>query len=499
MKEIVLEKLRRPRLWGAVAAALVLVAVLAAAVYHFGADTGRIRPGTAVEGVDIGGLTPEEARSRLEAELLPRYRDMQVLLCDGDALVAAFTWEEVGAAPDLAAAVEEAAALGYIPGKGWLGRLRRVWSRLFDWGEMAVSVPVTFNQETLAARLPASPQDAWYDKETGQVVEGHVGVQVDAEALAAALEAVEAGKDLRFQVTVEQPGLTAGRLREVLFRDTLGTCTTTVGGSSVRQNNVRLSAAAINGTVLNPGEVFDYNAVVGERTVEKGYGAAPAYINGETVSDIGGGICQTSSTLYLAALRSNLEITERYAHRYVSGYIPMGMDATVSWGGPEFRFRNDTGYPLRIDAAMEGNQLTITLCGTKLDEGRVEMTYEVLSTVPYTTEYRETTALAPGETQVQRSGYTGYTVQTYRNLYDAGGNLVLSAPEARSVYQSRSEIVLVGRAQEAPEPPAEEKPESQQPAEETETEEGGGAGAMAPDPEFTDDPLPLRDMEAMRG
>ena len=149
---------------------------------------------------------------------------------------------------------------------------------------------------------------------------------------------------------------------------------------------------------------------------------------------------------------------------------------------------------------MEGDQLTITLYGTDLDEGRVEITYEVLSTVPYTTEYRETDALAPGERQVARSGYTGYTVQTYRNVYDAEGTLLLSAPEARSVYQSRSEIVLVGKAKEEPEPPAEEEPGEQQPSGETQPEEGdGGASAMSPDPEFTDDPLPLRDLEAMRG
>ena len=94
-----------------------------------------------------------------------------------------------------------------------------------------------------------------------------------------------------------------------------------------------------------------------------------------------------------------------------------------------------------------------------------------------------------------RSGYTGYTVQTYRNVYDAEGNLLLSAPEARSVYQSRSEIVLVGREKEA----AEESPEAQQPPEDTETEGDGDTPAMSPDPEFTDDPLPLRDMEAMEG
>lgn len=496
MKETILEKLRRPRLWGLAAGILLLTAVTAAAIYHCGADTGRIPAGTTVEGVPVGDLTREEALARLEEELLPRYEAMRVLLCRGDALVTSFSWKELGAAPDLAAAVEAAYTLGHARGDGWASRLRRAWERLFPPEGTEVEVAATVDPERLAEVLPAAPRDAWYDKESGSVVEGHAGVRVDLPALEAALGAVEVGRDLRFQVEVQEPQLTAQRLTEVLFRDVLGACTTTVGGSQVRRGNVRLSAQAINGTVLTSGEVFDYNAVVGERTAEKGYGAAPAYVNGETVSSVGGGICQTSSTLYLAALRSNLEIVERYAHRYVSGYMPMGMDATVSWGGPEFRFQNDTGYPIRVEAAMEGDQLTVTIVGTKLDEGRVEMTYEVLSTAPYETLYRETEALEEGQQQVQRSGYTGYTVQTYRNVYDSGGNLLLSAPEARSVYQSRDAVVLVGAKEKETAPPAEGPPSESAAAS---GDAGGVESPPAPDPEFTDDPLPLRDMEQMAG
>ena len=141
-----------------------------------------------------------------------------------------------------------------------------------------------------------------------------------------------------------------------------------ISGTSTRKNNVKLSGAAVNGTVLNDGDIFDYNQVVGRRTTENGYGPAPSYINGETVDSIGGGICQTSSTLYLASLLANLEIVERYAHRYTPSYITMGMDATVSWGGPEFRFRNNTGYPIRIDVSYENSEITVSIYGTKTDD-----------------------------------------------------------------------------------------------------------------------------------
>lgn len=96
---------------------------------------------------------------------------------------------------------------------------------------------------------------------------------------------------------------------------------------------------------MNSGDVFSYNDVVGQRTAARGYQAAPAYVQGETVDEIGGGICQTSSTLYLACLRSNLEITERYAHRYVPAYITAGMDATVSWGGPGLQVHQQLPVP----------------------------------------------------------------------------------------------------------------------------------------------------------
>ena len=183
-------------------------------------------------------------------------------------------------------------------------------------------------------------------------------------------------------------------------------------------------------------------------------------------------------------MRSDLAVTERVNHRYVSGYIPLGMDAAVSWGGPELRLQNDTAYPVRVQAAMEGGELTVTILGTKLDQARVEVTYEILATVPYGTEYRETDALPAGQSQVQRSGITGYTVQTYRSVYDAEGNLLRSAPEAKSVYQSRDALVLVGT----------KRPEA---AESASPGAAAEADQEAPDPEaaLADDPLPLRDLE----
>ena len=209
---------------------------------------------------------------------------------------------------------------------------------------------------------------------------------------------------------------------------------------------MKLSASTINGYVLNCGEVFSYNGTVGQRTAARGYQAAPAYVKGETVDEIGGGICQTSSTLYLACLRSNLEIVQRYAHRYAPSYITWGLDATVSWGGPDYQFANDTNYPIKIVTSYSGGYLTVSVYGTKVDSTTVKMTTEKLSDTPYETIYEDDPTLAPGTEKVKTTPYTGHKVRSYRNLYDGNGNLISSTLEAVSDYKSRNKVILRGPA-----------------------------------------------------
>lgn len=298
----------------------------------------------------------------------------------------------------------------------------------------------------LAQSLSPVPSPARYDVEQGKVVDGQVGVTMDPEAARLALEAAAEGETIPLPAQITFPEITAQELETVLFRDLLGTATTTVSGSKTRKNNVQLAAAAVNGTILNAGDIFDYNQVVGQRTVERGYGEAATYVNGETVNTVGGGICQVSSTVYLAALLSDLEITERYNHRFYPGYITLGMDATVSWGGPEFRFKNNSDYPIRMDVTYDKGQLTASFYGTNLDGSYVKMTREVLSTTGYETEYVETEELPWGTQKEKQNGYTGYEVESYRNRYSSDGTLISTTFEAKSSYKSRNQIILVGVA-----------------------------------------------------
>ena len=126
-----------------------------------------------------------------------------------------------------------------------------------------------------------------------------------------------------------------------------------------------LACEEIDGTVLQPGEVFSFNGTVGERTAEKGYKEGIIYADGgSSESEVGGGICQVSSTLYAAVEKAGLEIVERHSHSLKVTYIPKGMDATVDWGNKDFKFANNTGEAIYIVGYVDGfEQVHISLYG----------------------------------------------------------------------------------------------------------------------------------------
>lgn len=324
-------------------------------------------------------------------------------------------------------------------------------------GNLYASDSVTVESTVLPAKVLTAQEihdavagemkNAGYDAATGSITPEQTGAEFDAAQAQTLLDAAQPGDVVELPATIEHPAVTADQLAGVLFRDVLGSCTTHVGGSAQRISNVKLSSAAVNGTVLNSGEVFSYNGTVGQRTEGKGYCPAPAYVQGETVDEVGGGVCQPSSTLYLACLRSNLEITERYAHRYVPAYIDKGMDATVSWGGPDYRFTNNTNYPIKIVATYSKGYLTMKLLGTKTDSTTVKMTNKVLSTTAWETVRKDDATVAPNTEEVKVTPYTGYRVESYRNLYDGDGNLLSSHLEAVSDYKVRNKVILVGPKQ----------------------------------------------------
>ena len=307
--------------------------------------------------------------------------------------------------------------------------------------EVEVNASVELDIDKLYDSVCCEASDAYYDKETGEVVESVTGVDFDKAQATELWNAAELGETVDIPLTLTEPEKTTEYVESRLFADDLGeTVTTSLSGSTQnRITNVKLAAEAINGIVLAPGEQFSYNDALGERTTERGYKAAGAYSGGQVVQEVGGGICQVSSTLYYAALLANLQIDTRTCHYFPVGYLPAGLDATVSWGGPEFKFTNNRDWPIRIEASVDtsNNTVSVHIVGTDEDGSYVQMTYATWL-VYGNSEYPETA--------------TGYKAATYRNVYDKNGTLLSKEIEAYSEYHYHEEDIVYPTPTPSPTP-----------------------------------------------
>lgn len=307
--------------------------------------------------------------------------------------------------------------------------------------------PLDLNQ--VRDQIYAQAADAYAERnEQGgvRIVPHVVGVDFDAEQAQTQFEALKQGERGRIPLTITQPERSQAKLESMLFADVLGECTTYASGTEYRLNNVQVAANAMDGLILMPGEVFSYNATLGPRTTANGYLPAPAYIAGQTVDDVGGGICQNSSTLYLAVLRANLEIVERTNHMFTVGYVPDGLDATVAYNALDFKFRNNTDFPIRIESKLSGRNTIIKLHGTDVNDLTVKMETKTLSTTPYKETYKPDASIARGKTEVDVTAYTGKKIQVFRCVYDSRGNLVSRTQESTNNYRHRDKVILYNPA-----------------------------------------------------
>ena len=259
------------------------------------------------------------------------------------------------------------------------------------------------------------------------------------------LQAAGPGETVTLALTYLRPEITREDLENTLFKDELASADTIYYLDPPRTNNLILACKAIDKYIVYPGETFSFNEVLGERTAEKGYQPAGAYADGETVSQLGGGICQVASTLYYCALYADLEILEREEHMFTADYLPLGMDATVNWGTIDFRFRNNTDYPILIEANAEDSYVTVVLRGTDDKSYYVEMEYVILEeyqweTVERVLEEDNEDGYVDGE--VIYNGWMGYSVDTYKYKYDKETDELLYCElESHSEYSKRDKTI----------------------------------------------------------
>ena len=308
--------------------------------------------------------------------------------------------------------------------------------------------PQEIDVDKIHSEIYQEAQDAYYTKEPFTVYPEIEGIDFDVEK-AKEMIASEVKDEYVIELIITKPKITLEDIGTEAFPDRLSTFSTKYNASDKdRTTNLVIACRKLNGKVIMPGETFSYNETLGPRTYAAGYRNGKIYENGQVVDGLGGGICQISSTLYNAALMSDMEIVERRNHQFVTSYVDKGRDATVVYGATDFRFKNTRTYPIRLVASATGGVVTVSVYGIK--EADREYTYsfrtDVISTIPYTTKYVEDSSVAAGKEVVTQKGTNGLVCKTYMTKM-LNGKVVSTKLLSTDTYSAMQRIVKRGTAE----------------------------------------------------
>lgn len=497
----------------------------------------NIYKGISVAGVDLGGMSKEEAQKILEKEAF--FSELPSFVCDGR------EFEISPQAISLKCDEEKTAELALEYGKSANPFVRIGNTFKFMFSPVEIPMAVSYDEAALSTELdkyiadlrtPSAEPEIRIEEDKLYIKNGSQGLDVNKDKLNSDLAEVAAGNNDKIELIIEtvnptpisaeslheqyakevvnadytisnmrisytessdgvdfdikeaekiitdnlknsheyfiplkivKPEKTIETIDAELFGDCLGTYTTKYNAGEIgRTKNVNLAARSINNIVLKKGEVFSYNNVLGERTEARGYSGAKVYAGGEVVDGLGGGICQVSSTLYNAVLFADLQIVTRTCHSLPVTYVPLGRDATVSYGSIDFKFKNQYDDPIKISASSGGGTLTVSIYGKKTSDKKVELYTERISTIPFEEIERPDEEIPEGETKVKQTGSNGAVVKTYKKVTE-NGKVISNKLLHTSRYNPINKIILVPPAKEVP---PEEVPPTDIPAEETPAE-----------------------------
>ena len=405
-----------------------------------------------IEGVDVSRMQVKQAEETLERHMREKIARMAyVVTLDGvsDADSVEFAASELPITTNVEEMVREAA---YLPQHNGI----RAQPRTFDVGLTLDTEAAKERMEEVSRSFYVAPIDATatFDlKREGYFTftSEHSGRQTNAaELLQMLAQAVktEEGATLALTHTVLDPQYTEAQARAE--HRLISTFTTSYAKSplnaSGRVHNIKKAAGLINGYVLAPGEEFNTNGILGPRNAQNGWKTAPGIREGRYEQEYGGGVCQVSTTLFNAVLIADLSVTERQPHSWPSGYVDIGRDATISTGGPNFQFANNTGHDLYVIAETSSNKkLTISLYGKPLYDDRVvKISSKRVATLPSLGQEILLDESLPANTkEVYREARRGKKSKTYKEYYDLEGNLIERKLVYEDTYRSIKGIVYI--------------------------------------------------------
>jgi len=318
--------------------------------------------------------------------------------------------------------------------EGGIGRLGRVQlASLVRFEPKAGTVNVVLDPAAIERKLhplvkpfTQKPEDATFrvSGDRAYVIKAKNGTTLDAKDAQKSIFSAGTGPGNRramLGLTALQPELTTKEAKALGIRERISTFTTDMGTSSPNRIwNVHLLGNYLDGTVVKAGETFSYNEVVGPRTIERGFREGQMIFGGVLIPSIGGGVCQTATTIFNAAFEAGLPVKERHNHSWYISHYPMGRDATVSWGGPDLAFKNDLKNAILIDVSYTDATFTISFYGTK--QGR-KVTSTTANPTKYTQpkmQYAIDPTAAPGSKTVVAGGGPGFDTNVHRKVYEHG-------------------------------------------------------------------------------
>ncbi|BAF58940.1 Uncharacterized vancomycin resistance protein [Pelotomaculum thermopropionicum SI] len=422
--------------------------IIGAAVALDSKYTDVIQQGVTVKGIQLGGLSRAEALLKLQ-NALPPLPD-QNLTISNEERISFINLHELDGSYDYLSSVNE--ALSYGKTGGALNRLISVLR--LKAAPVDLKVSINFSEGKLSEKIKSiqtewdtPPGDAEIKLVNGSaaIIPEKKGYRLDFEkTLERARQALARG-DLAIAAAgqVLEPAVTAADLEEI--RILLSEYVTFYDpGDQNRAHNIAVASAAINATLLKPGEIFSLNQKLGPRLAETGYLKAPVYIGGRLAQDIGGGVCQVATTLYNAVLLADLAVVERHPHPKPVAYVPIGLDATIAGDYYDLKFMNNLSSPVYLSSTAEGGKLTVRIFGAVKKEGcSVRITSESTAIDPDIVTYHDDT-LPEGETRIKHLGKAGYKAWVYRELI-VDNQVVSKTLISSDYYESEDRVIVTGK------------------------------------------------------
>lgn len=445
-------------------------------VYDSQINIDTIYPGLEIDEFYVGGMTKSDALNYIERSKEDELLGSNMKLSYEDH-VYNIGLKDLDYSYDYEKAVNEAYEVGR---EGKLFQRYKEIRQLKDKG-FTIALESNYNKskidqivEDISKELHVESKDAEFNFNGGNflISDEAIGRKVDSEELGLLIkDNIEELADIEIPMEIIQPKYTKEYYARI--NGVVGQYSTDFKNSGLgRKKNIQLSASSLNGKILHPGQSISYNETTGPRQKQFGYEEAPVIIGGELTPGIGGGVCQTSTTLYNALLLADLTILERHPHSIPPAYINKGQDAAVATGYLDLRFRNDFDYPIYISAWVAGDRVYFSIYGDRnAKDYTVSIQPELLETIPHQVIENEDPGIEPGTRELIEQGRDGYKVRTFKSIIK-GGKVIERKQISSDYYRERNYLYKVGPKK--PETPREaEEREGEPTSEEAISEEGG--------------------------